>query len=368
MENSHEQSFFNQLKTDENLKSFIQLIGQSIHRQISLPADVFEIIEKFVCDLDQQLSVQLNEIIHHSDLQALESAWRSLHFLVSNTNANYWLKIRMMQLTKKELHRDFERSLKFDQSIIFKKIHDDEYGAFGGTPYNAIIGNYEFDLSPPDMLILENFAKVSAECYAPFLSSASIEAINTTPQNLQWQSFRRKYEATFISLCTPQILLRNVYADKHEFDKTILAESFSFTEKISSKDDYLWGNPAFALGVKLTERFHQYKWGALIEGEENGIIFADIPKIKVSHPKEFHHIVHNSLKMIWDSDEEAKLRDEGFTVVSNYLNTIRILSANSCAEPLQAGNESENLEFKQFSALPRVFTAGRFVHHLKKWF
>ncbi len=364
MQNFQETSYFDQITTDDGLLLFVRILAREIDRQSYLPSDINDVIKHFIADLDQTISIQLNWIIHHEDFKTLESAWRSLHFLVKNTNSNHLLKIKVMHLTKKELLKDFERSFSFDQSYIFKKIHDDEYGVFAGQPFGVIIGNYEFDFSPQDMSVLENFAKVAETSYAPFIASVSPEAISKSLQNQQWQRFRRKPEAMFVSLCPRRILLRNRYAsilwNEYEPDETTAVESFDFTEKINSHDDYLWGNPAFAFGVKLTESFDKHRWCAEIEGEYGGELAAKLPTIETFTNEKRQTSLDSYLT---DSQLET-LRDEGFNLITEH-HCVVFLQALSCAKPFLSDSEPGNPAFKNFVALPETFAVSRFAHYLK---
>ncbi len=160
----------------ERAKDMIgEFVGQVMAGELTLSKNMDVAINARIAEIDRLITSQMNEILHNEEFQKLEGSWRGLHHLVKNSLTGTQLKIRVMSATKKDLLKDFERALEFDQSALFRKIYEDEYGTFGGAPYGALIGDYEFGNHPQDMALLENMSQVAAAAHAPFLSAASSE-------------------------------------------------------------------------------------------------------------------------------------------------------------------------------------------------
>ena len=140
--------------------------------------DTEAMINARIAQIDQLISSQLNEIMHHPEFQKLEGSWRGLNYLVMNSETGETLKIRVMNVSKKDLLRDMEKAAEFDQSTLFKKIYEEEYGTFGGAAYGALIGDYEFGNNPQDMSLLEKISEVAAASHAPFISAAAPTLFN----------------------------------------------------------------------------------------------------------------------------------------------------------------------------------------------
>src|SRR6201994_228314 len=237
-----------------------------------------------IAQLDHLLSLQLNEIMHHPQFQKLEGSWRGLKYLMDNSETGVGLKIRVFNATKKELLRDIEKAPEFDQSALFKKIYEEEFGVFGGAPFGALIGDYEFGRGPEDIELLERVGQVASAAHAPFLSAASSELLNLgdytqlgAPRDIgkifdsteyaKWKSFRQSDDSRYVALTLPHVLMRLPYGKD---TKTI--DAFDYEEGVDGSDHskYLWGNAAYALGARLTNSFAKYGWCASIRGVENG--------------------------------------------------------------------------------------------------
>src|ERR1043165_791624 len=127
------------------------LVEEVMKGSITVSKDIEAMINARIADIDALLSRQLNEIMHHPDFQKLEGSWRGLNYLVMNTETAVHLKLRLMNITKQELLDDLEKAVEFDQSQMFKKLYEEEYGTFGGHPYSCLIGDFEFTRHPQDM-------------------------------------------------------------------------------------------------------------------------------------------------------------------------------------------------------------------------
>lgn len=244
-----------------------------------------------IADIDALITKQLNAIMHHDDFQKLEGSWRGLQYLVMQSETSPMLKLRVLNVSKNDLRRDLERAVEFDQSALFKKVYEEEYGTFGGAPYGALIGDYEFGRHPQDLSLLEQLSHVAAAAHAPFLGAASPNMFNLdsfsdigVPRDLskifdtveyaKWKSFRESEDARFVGLTLPRTLSRLPYGPD-----TVPVEGFNFKEDVDGTDHskYLWSNAAYSLGARITDSFAKYGWTVAIRGVENGGLVEGLP-------------------------------------------------------------------------------------------
>mgnify|MGYP003393343489 FL=1 len=229
----------------ERAKDMIgEFVGQVMSGELTMSKNMDVAINSRIAEIDRLISAQMNEIMHHEDFQKLEGSWRGLHYMVKNTLTSPQLKIRVMSVTKKDLLKDFERALEFDQSAMFKKIYEDEYGMFGGAPFGALIGDFEFGNHPQDMALLENMSQVAAAAHAPFLSAAQaglfgwdtfsemsevrdISKIFDRTEYMKWRSFRESEDSRYVGLTLPHVLMREPYGAM-----TKPTETFRFEEGV----------------------------------------------------------------------------------------------------------------------------------------
>src|SRR4030095_2537662 len=244
--------------------------------------DAVKTIERIIAEIDRKLTEQINKILHHEDYQKLEGAWRGLHYLVNNTETDEMLKIRVMNLSKADLGRTLKRykGTAWDQSPIFKKIYEAEYGQFGGEPFGCLVGDYYFDQTPPDVELLGESAQVSAAAHTPFIAGASptimqmsswqelanprdLTKIFTTPEYAGWRSLRESDDARYLGLAMPRYLARMPYGAKSN-----PVEDFDFEEDTGAADHsrYTWANAAYAMAVNINRSFKLYGWCSRIRG------------------------------------------------------------------------------------------------------
>jgi len=237
------------------------LAAQALSQTQLIGSDVVKSIEAIIAELDQKLSEQINHIMHHPDFQKLEGAWRGLHHLVNNTETDEQLKIRVMNISKADLGKTLKRykGTAWDQSPLFKRVYEEEYGQFGGEPFGCMVGDYHFDHSPPDVELLGEMAKVCAAAHAPFISGASpttmqmetwqelanprdLTKIFSTPEYAGWRSLRASDDARYIGLAMPRFLGRIPYGSK-----TNPVDEFDFEEDTGAADHskYTWANSAY---------------------------------------------------------------------------------------------------------------------------
>lgn len=269
---------------DQSRRQIATLVDEVMKGTLRVSKDLEATINARIADIDKVLSAQLNAIMHAPEFQKLEGAWRGLHYLVMQSETSTMLKIRVLNISKDELRKDLEKAVEFDQSALFKKVYEEEYGTFGGAPYGALIGDYEFGRHPQDLALLEKVSNVAAAAHAPFFSAAApgilgLESFTDlpnprdlakkfeTPDYAKWKSFRESEDSRYVGLSLPHILMRLPYGPD-----TVPVEAFNFKEDVDGTDHskYLWGNAAYAMGARLTDAFAKYGWTAAIRGVEGG--------------------------------------------------------------------------------------------------
>ena len=268
-----EQGRFSDTTARERGKSLIkEFVAQVLDGSMTVARDADQMITARVAQIDHLISIQLNEIMHNPQFQKLEGTWRGLKYLLDQSETGTMLKIRILNASKKELLRDLQRAAEFDQSAMFKKVYEDEYGVFGGEPIGALVGDYEFSKHPEDLELLEKVSQVAASAHAPFLSAASPELLNMStftdldqPRDIgkifdsteyaKWKGFRESEDSKYVCLTCPRILMRLPYGRD-----TKPVEGFNYDEAVDGTDHskYLWGNAAYALASKMTQAFSKY--------------------------------------------------------------------------------------------------------------
>src|SRR5213593_2904275 len=262
------------------------LAEQALSATTLISSDTIGTIEAMIAVLDRKLSEEVNLIMHHKAFQEVESAWRGLNYLVTNTETDEMLKIRFMNISKADLGKTLKRykGTAWDQSPLFKKIYEAEYGQFGGEPFGCLVGDYFFDQTPPDTELLGELSKISAAAHAPFIAGASptvmqmdswqelanprdLTKIFTTPEYAAWRSLRESEDSRYIGLAMPRFLARLPYGAK-----TSPVEEFDFEEDTAGAQHgkYTWANSAYAMAVNINRSFKLYGWCSRIRGIESG--------------------------------------------------------------------------------------------------
>lgn len=241
-------------------------------------------INHWIAKIDEKISAQLNEFMHAEAFQKLEGSWRGLHHLVHESETGTTLKIRVLNVQKRELLKDLETAVEFDQSALFKKVYEEEYGQLGGEPYGLLVGDFEFSRHPEDINLLKLVSNVAAGAHAPFIAAASPALLNLTsftelpnPRDLakifesaahaSWRSFRDSEDSRYVGLCMPRVLGRLPYGKDFKS-----VEEFDFEEFVDGRDhsNYLWMNAAWAYATRVTDAFAKYGWYAKVRGVEGG--------------------------------------------------------------------------------------------------
>jgi type VI secretion system protein ImpC len=363
-------------------QAVLTLAQQALAQTKVIGSDVLVSIEAMIAEIDKKLSEQVNAILHHADFQKLESAWRGLHYLVNNTETDEMLKIRVMNITKNDVAKTLKRykGTAWDQSPIFKKVYEEEYGQFGGEPFGCLVGDYYFDQSPPDVEMLGEMAKVSAAAHAPFIAAASptlmqmnswqelanprdLTKIFGTPEYAAWRSLRESDDARYLGLAMPRFLSRLPYGAK-----TNPVEAFNFEEETGGGDHnkYTWTNAAYAMAVNINRSYKLYGWGTSIRGIESGGAVEGLPTH--TFPTDDGGVDMKCPTEIAISDRrEAELAKNGFMPLVHRKNSdfAAFIGAQSLQKPFEYDDPDASANANLAARLPYLFACCRFAHYLK---
>ena len=338
-------------------------------------------IDKRIAELDALISSQLSQIMHHAEFQKIESTWRGLYYFCQETPSNSLIKIRMLNTTKKELIKDFQGATDFDQSTLFKKIYEEEYGSFGGAPYATLIGDFEFDRTASDMYLLEQISHVAAAAHAPFISAANpemfglesftdidrprdVSKIFETAEYVQWRSFRESDDARYVALTMPRVLGRLPYHPK----EGTATEGFNFVEEVSGQnhDEYLWMNAAYAFGTRLTNAFDMHGWCAAIRGVEGGGLVEGLP-VHTFKTSDGEVVFKCPTEIAITDRREKELSDLGFIPLVHCKNTdyAAFFGAQSTQKPKKYNSDSANANSALSSQIQYIMAVSRIAHYLK---
>ncbi|OJU67998.1 MAG: EvpB family type VI secretion protein, partial [Rhizobiales bacterium 63-7] len=337
--------------------------------------------------IDQKLSQQLSQIMHHPDFQKLEGSWRGLNYLVKNSETSATLKIRVLNESKKELHKDLTKAVEFDQSQTFKKIYESEFGTPGGEPYGALIGDFEFGNGTEDLEILQGMSNIAAASFAPFISAASpkmfglesftelskprdLEKIFESSEYIKWRSFRDSDDSRFVTLTMPRVLARVPYGSQGR-----AIEEFKFEEapidangvvSAMPQDKFSWMNASYALGERLNFAFAKYGWCVAIRGAEGGGKVEDLPSFTFT--SDDGDADQQCPTEIGITDRrEAELSKLGFLPLCHYKNTdyAVFFGAQTTQKPKKYDRPEATANAAISARLPYIMATSRFSHYLK---
>ena len=344
--------------------------------------DVVQSIERIIKALDDKLTKQINLIIHHAEFQQMEGAWRGLRYLVDNTETDENLKIKVLNISKKDLSKTFAKykGAAWDQSPLFKQVYEQEFGQLGGHPYGCLVGDYQFDNSAPDVEVLKGMAQIAAAAHAPFITSPKptlfqmeswqelanprdLTKIFLTPEYAAWRSFRASDDSRYIGMAMPRFLARLPYGEQ-----TNPVDGFSFEEETGGGDHtaYTWANAAFAMAANINRSFKQYGWCTSIRGVESGGAVANLPThtfktddggVDIKCPTE-----------IAISDRrEAELAKNGLMPLVHRKNSdfAAFIGAQSLHQPAVFDDPAVTANANLGARLPYLFATCRFAHYLK---
>jgi type VI secretion system protein ImpC len=370
----------NEEQRAESRRQIATLVEEVMSGTVRIAKDLETTISARIADIDQLLTVQLNEIIHAPEFQKLEASWRGLHYLVSQSETSTMLKLRVMNASKEDLRKDLERASEFDQSALFKKVYEEEYGTFGGAPYGALIGDYEFTRHSQDIAMLEKISQVAAGAHAPFITAASPELFNLdsftdlgVPRDLakgfdtveyaKWKSFRESEDSRYVGLCLPHILMRLPYGPE-----TVPVENFNFKEDVDGKQHtkYLWGNAAYSLGTRLTEAFATYGWCAAIRGVEGGGLVEGLPT-HTFMTDEGEVALKCPTEIAITDRREKELSDLGFVPLVHCKGTdyAAFFGTQSSQKAKKYDTDIANANARLSTQLQYILCISRFAHYLK---
>lgn len=357
-----------------------QFVAQVLEGSITVARDTESMINARIAQIDHLLSIQLNEILHHAEYQRLEASWRGLKYLLSQSETGTMLKVKVLNVSKKELLKDLQRAPEFDQSALFKKIYEEEYGVFGGTPFGAIVGDYAFDKGGQDMELLEKVSNVAAAAHAPFLTSAAPAMFNLEsfteldqPRDLakifdsteyaKWKAFRQTEDSRYVALTGPRMLLREPYGSA-----TVPVDTFNYEERVDGTDHeaYLWGNSAYALAANVNKAFALYGWTASIRGVESGGLVDGLPVHNFR--TEAGELVMKCPTEVQVTDRrEKELADLGFAPLVHQKGTpnAAFFSVQSAQKAKVYDTPSATASARMSAQLPYIFATSRFAHYLK---
>jgi type VI secretion system protein ImpC len=344
--------------------------------------DALASITSIIASIDKKLTEQINLILHHEDFQQLEGAWRGLHYLVNNTETDETLKIRVLNISKSELGKTMKKfkGTAWDQSPVFKKIYEEEYGQFGGEPFGCLVADYHFDHSPPDVALLTEMAQVCAAAHAPMITGASpsvlqleswqelndrrdLTKIFGTPEYAAWRSLRESEDSRYLGLCLPRYLARLPYGSK-----TDPVEEFDFEETTEGGDHskYCWANAAYTMATNITRSFKEFGWCTSIRGVESGGAVEGLPTH--TFPTEDGGVDMKCPTEIAIGDRrEAELAKNGFMPLIHKKNSdfAAFIGAQSLQKPVEYDDPDASANAQLAARLPYLFATTRFAHYLK---
>jgi type VI secretion system protein ImpC len=357
-----------------------EFVNQVLQGHMTLSRDAEATIQARIAQIDRLISLQLNEVLHYPAFQKLESTWRGIKYLLDQSETSEMLKIKVLNVSKRELLKDLQRAPEFDQSALFKKVYEEEFGVFGGAPFAALMGDFEFGRGPEDMECLERISQVASAAHAPFISAASSELLNLSsytqlgaPRDVgkifdsteyaKWKSFRQSDDSRYVALTLPHILMRLPYGKD---TKTI--EAFDYEEAVDGSDHskYLWGNAGFGLAARLTTSFAKFGWCASIRGVEGGGLVEGLPA-HTFRTDEGDVALKCPTEVAITDRREKELADQGLVPLVHCKGTdyAAFFSVQTANKPKLYDKEAANANARLSAQLPYILAMSRFAHYLK---
>ncbi len=358
-----------------------ELVKEVLEGTVVMSDNLSATLDARVAQLDALISDQLSAVMHAQEFQKLEGSWRGLHYMCQQTSTGQMIKIKVFNTPKRDLLRDFKSAIDFDQSALFKKVYEEEFGTFGGAPFGTLIGDFEVTRQPEDMYFIEQMAHIAAAAHAPFIGAASPELFGLEtytelgkPRDLakvfdtleyaKWKSFREAEDSRYVGLTMPRFLGRLPYNPK---DGTTV-DGFNFVEDVDGTDHskYLWVNAAYAFGARLTTAFENFGWCAAIRGVEGGGLVEDLPthtfktddgEVALKCPTEI---------AITDR-REKELSDLGFIPLVHCKNTdyAAFFGAQSTQKAKKYNSDAANANASLSAQLQYIFAVSRIAHYMK---
>jgi len=357
-----------------------EFISQFIDGSMTIARDAEMMINARLAQIDHLVSLQLNEVLHHATFQKLEGSWRGLKYLMDQSETGVQLKIKVMNCSKKELLKDLQRAPEFDQSALFKKVYEEEYGVYGGSPFGALVGDYEFGKHPEDVELLEKISNVAAAAHAPFCSAAAPDLFNLpnytsldaprdlakifdTTEYAKWKSFRQSEDSRYVALCLPRTLGRLPYGKD-----TKPVEAFNYEEHVDGSDHskYLWMNAAYALASRMTNSFSKFGMCVAMRGVEGGGLVEGLP-VHNFYTDEGDVAMKCPTEVPITDRREKELADLGFVPLVHCKGTdyAAFFSVQSAQKPKLYDTDSANANARLSTQIPYIMAVSRFAHFLK---
>jgi type VI secretion system protein ImpC len=356
------------------------LVDQLVQPDMVVAKSVVKTINQRIAQIDEIVGRQLDEIMHAPEFQKLEGSWRGIHKLVMSTETGENLKIRAINVSKKDLLRDFQAATEFTESALWKKVYEYEFGVYGGDPFGALLGDYEFGKGAQDVELLSHISTVAAAAHAPFVSAAAPQMFNmdsftqmpdprdvakifdkNNPENTKWLSFRDSEDSRFVSLVLPHVLRRLPYGGDNP------VEDFDYEEGIDGEhDNYLWGNAAYEMASRITDAFAKYHWCVAIRGPEGGGLVEDLP-IHTFKSREGDVGSKCPTEVLIPDTREKELSDLGFIGLLHCKNTdyAAFFGGNSVQRPKKYDTAEATANAKLSSQMPYLMATSRIAHYLK---
>lgn len=337
-------------------------------------------LQQHIQTLDEIINSQLNEIMHHPDFLELEGSWRGFYYLVRNTETSPLLKLRVLNVTKSELLKDFERAIDFDRSLLFQKVYEEEYGTFGGSPYSCLVGDYYFTRHPQDLRLLDHLSHIGAAAHAPFITSAhpklfdlssftelanprELSKIFESTEMFKWRSFRDSEDSRYVVLTLPRVLMRLPYGEDDLF-----VDGFYFKEDVdgTEHDKYCWGNAAYMLAQRITNAFSIYGWTAAIRGVEGGGVVEDLP-VHDFKTTDGDIAIKCPTEIAITDRREKELSDLGFTCICHCKGTdyAVFFGGQSAQKPKKYNEDAATANALLSTRIPYILNVSRFAHYIK---
>jgi type VI secretion system protein ImpC len=363
------------------------LTTEALSGTVTFSKNLTQTFNRAIAAIDEKMSKQLSEIMHHEDFQKLEGSWRGLNYLVKNSETSATLKIRVLNLKKKDLHKDLTKAVEFDQSQVFKKIYETEFGTPGGEPYGALIGDYEFGSGTEDLEVLQGMSNVAAASFAPFISAANpkmfglesfnelskprdLEKIFESSEYIKWRGFRESDDSRFVTLTMPRVLARVPYGSKgreiEEFGFEEAAIDASGKATAMSSDKFTWMNASYALGERLTSAFSKNGWCVAVRGAEGGGKVENLPSFTFT--SDDGDIDQQCPTEIGITDRrEAELSKLGFLPLCHYKGSdyAVFFGAQTSQKPKKYDSPDATANAAISARLPYIMATSRFSHYLK---
>jgi type VI secretion system protein ImpC len=358
------------------------LVTQALADSSVVKGDVIDTIESIIAKLDEKLTEQMNEVLHAPEFQQLESAWRGLHYLVFNSETDATLKIRVMNVGKSELYRNLKLfpGARWDQSPLFKKIYEQEFGQLGGEPYGCLVADYQFSHMPVDISLLRDLSKIAASAHAPLITGANpnllgmdswtelmnprdLSKVFDTPEYAAWKSLRDAVDSRYVAMCMPRVLSRLPYGAKSE-----PVEEFAFEEDTDGHkgEKYGWMNAAYAMAANVNRAFKEYGWTVRIRGVESGGEVINLPTH--TFPTDDGGVDLKCPTEIAITDRrEGELSKSGLISIVHRKNTDKaaFIGAQSVYRPKKYDKVEATASDNLSARIPYMFAVSRFAHYLK---